>query len=106
MASSGPPEDRPHVMTSGDELTRLRQSEELFRLLVSSVQDYAIFMLDPAGQVISWNAGAQRIKGYEPEEIIGKHFSIFYPPEDVDAHKPDHELEVATAYGSLEDEGW
>ena len=85
---------------------RLRQSEELFRLLVSSVQDYAIFMLDPGGHIISWNAGAQRIKGYEPEEIIGKHFSVFYPKEDVESRKPWRELDVATAYGSMEDEGW
>src|SRR5688572_21696526 len=60
----------------------LRHSEESFRLLVSSVKDYAIFMLDPEGHVATWNEGAHRIKGYEPEEIIGKHFSIFYP-EDV-----------------------
>src|SRR5438067_1668817 len=96
MASSGPPEHRPHVMTTADELA----------LLVESVQDYAIFMLDPTGHIISWNAGAQRIKGYEPDEIMGKHFSVFYPQEDIDAGKPERELKIATEYGSMEDEGW
>jgi PAS domain S-box-containing protein len=75
-------------------------------LLVSSVVDYAIFMLDPTGVIISWNAGAERIKGWRAEEIIGRHFSAFYPPEDVAARKPDRELEIAAADGRLEDEGW
>ena len=77
-----------------------------YRLLVHGVVDYAIFMLDPTGHVISWNAGAERIKGYRPEEIIGKHFSVFYPPEDNAAGKPDRELETAIAEGRVEDEGW
>jgi PAS domain S-box-containing protein len=85
---------------------RLRQSEELFRLLVSSVRDYAIFMLDPNGNVATWNAGARRIKQYEANEIIGRHFSTFYPEEDVKAGKPEWELKVATEKGSVEDEGW
>jgi PAS domain S-box-containing protein len=84
----------------------LRESEELFRLLVASVNDYAIFMLDPGGHVISWNAGARRIKQYEPEEILGKHFSIFYPEADVRAKKPERELEIAVREGRVEDEGW
>ena len=84
----------------------LRQSEERFRVLVEAVQDYAIFMLEPDGVISSWNVGAQRIKGYRPSEIIGKHFSIFYPEEDVRAGKPDRELEVAARDGRLEDEGW
>jgi PAS domain S-box-containing protein len=83
---------------------QLRQSEEVFRLLVSSVKDYAIFLLDPGGHVATWNAGAQRIKGYAPEEIIGKHFSTFYPEED--QWKPPQELEIAKRDGSVEDEGW
>ena len=83
---------------------RLRQSEEMFRLLVASVRDYAIFLLDPGGHVRTWNAGAQRIKGYTPEDIIGHHFSEFYPPED--KWKPAYELEVAIREGSVEDEGW
>ena len=85
---------------------RLRQSEELFRLLVESVRDYAIFMLDPEGHVTTWNAGAQRIKGYEPAEIIGKSYSQFFPPEDVLAGKPQRELDLAREQGAIEDEGW
>ncbi|MEA2642543.1 MAG: hypothetical protein QOF51_3937 [Chloroflexota bacterium] len=84
----------------------LRLSEERFRLLVSSVRDYAIFMLDPDGRVSSWNEGAQRIKGYTAADIIGRHFSQFYPPEDLEAGKPAMELEVALAEGRFEDEGW
>ena len=84
---------------------QLRRSEELFRLLVESVKDYAIFMLDPGGHIISWNAGAQRIKQYKPEEIIGKHFSIFYPEEDKYT-KPERELREAVRDGRIEDEGW
>jgi hypothetical protein len=85
---------------------RLRQSEELFRLLVGSVKEYAIFMLDPEGNIASWNEGAHRIKGYEASEIIGRHFSNFYPEEDIRAGKPARELEVAKEQGSIEDEGW
>jgi PAS domain S-box-containing protein len=85
---------------------RLRQSEEMFRLLVGSVQEYAIFMLDPEGYITSWNAGARRIKGYEPSEIIGRHFSVFYPEADRKAHKPERELEIARKEGSVIDEGY
>ncbi|MEA2490641.1 MAG: hypothetical protein QOH21_2433 [Acidobacteriota bacterium] len=85
---------------------RLRRSEEIFRLLVSAVKDYAIFMLDAEGRVATWNEGAHRLKQYEPEEIIGKHFSIFYPPADVAAGKTERELEIARREGSVEDEGW
>lgn len=85
---------------------RLRQSEEIFRLLVRSVKDYAIFLLDPDGHIATWNEGAHRIKGYEPEEIIGKHFSIFYPESDVRDGKPELELAIAREQGSVEDEGW
>jgi PAS domain S-box-containing protein len=83
----------------------LQQSEERFRLLVEKVKDYAIFALDTEGKVASWNIGAERIKGYRPEEIIGKHFSVFYPPEDIAAGKPENELQVATAEGRFEDVG-
>ncbi len=83
----------------------LRLSEERFRLLVERVQDYAIFMLDPSGHVVSWNAGAQKNKGYEAAEIIGKHFSVFYPPE-VAQGWPDEELRIALRDGRFEDEGW
>src|SRR6185295_17480678 len=82
------------------------QSEELFRLLVESVRDYAIFMLDPAGRVATWNIGARRIKGYTESEIVGRHFSTFYPEEDVRGGKCEYELEVAAQDGRFEDEGW
>src|SRR5271169_702392 len=84
----------------------LRRTEERFRLLVDAVQDYAIFMLDVQGHVSSWNTGAERIKGYTVSEIIGKHFSVFYPEEDLRACKPERELEIAAKEGRFEDEGW
>jgi PAS domain S-box-containing protein len=84
----------------------LRQSEERFRLLVEGVKDYAIFMLDANGFVASWNSGAERIKGYSADEIIGKHFSLFYPAEARESGWPEHELQVAAQRGSFIDEGW
>lgn len=84
----------------------LRQSEELFRVLVDGVTDYAIYMLDPSGKVISWNAGAERIKGYKPDEIIGDHFSRFYLPEEVEAGAPANSLSIARETGRFENEGW
>ncbi|MDP3761410.1 MAG: PAS domain S-box protein [Ramlibacter sp.] len=84
----------------------LRASEERFRLLVESVRDYAIFMLDPDGIIRSWNAGAQTLKGYAAGEIIGRHFSSFYTPQDQQAGKPAAELRTARANGRVEDEGW
>ena len=75
-------------------------------MLVESVKDYAIFMLDPAGLVVTWNIGAERIKGYSAEEILGRHFSCFYPPKDVQAGVPARALETAAAQGRSEDEGW
>ena len=84
----------------------LRQSEERFRLLVEGVSDYAIFMLDVNGNIATWNVGAQRIKGYEADEIIGKHFSLFYPSEAVESGWPAHELTMAAQTGSFVDEGW
>jgi PAS domain S-box-containing protein len=84
----------------------LRQSEEGFRLLVEGVQDYAIFMLSPQGHVVSWNKGAERIKGYKVDEIIGKHFSCFYPPEAIAQGKPEQELRTAMEHGHINDEGW
>ena len=85
---------------------KVRHSEERFRLLVEAVQDYAIFMLDPLGYIVSWNIGAQRIKGYQGAEIIGKHFSCFYLPEDLQNKKPQLELRLAAKNGRFEDEGW
>ena len=90
----------------GEGKENLRQSEERFKLLVESVRDYAIFMLDPQGHVLTWNAGATRFKGYRAEEIIGQHFSRFYPPEEVARGLPEHELQVAAKEGAFEDEGW
>jgi PAS domain S-box-containing protein len=85
---------------------RVRQSEERFRMLVEGVQDYAIFLLDTSGHVASWNAGAERIKGYTAGEIIGKHMSVFYPPEALASNWPARELEEALRSGRFEDEGW
>lgn len=81
-------------------------SSDMHRLLVETVQDYAIFALDPDGYILSWNAGAQRFKGYTAEEIIGKHFSIFYPRELVAEGYPEFELRTAANTGRFEDEGW
>jgi PAS domain S-box-containing protein len=83
----------------------LRASQEQFRLLVQSVTDYAIYMLDPEGNVSSWNAGAQRIKGYAPGEIIGRHFSTFYIPADRATGEPQKALEIAAREGRFEKEG-
>ena len=82
------------------------QNDSLYRLLVESVVDYAIFLLNAHGNVASWNEGAQRINGYLPEEIIGRHFSTFYTAEDKARHKPEWELETAIREGRVEDEAW
>jgi protein-histidine pros-kinase len=84
----------------------LRRSEERSRLLIDGVTDYAIFMLDPSGHVVTWNQGAQRCKGYRADEIIGKSFSCFYPPGDREAGKPEAELRQALAAGVCRDENW
>jgi PAS domain S-box-containing protein len=84
----------------------LRQSEENLRLLFQGVKDYAILSLDEAGRITSWNEGAQRIKGYSSEEIIGQHFSKFYTPEAVAADQPSEELRIAAEQGRFEEEGW
>jgi PAS domain S-box-containing protein len=103
---------RGYVMITRDITERHRdegslgQSEERFRLLVEGVRDYAIFMLDPDGIVISWNAGAEKNKGYTAAEILGKHFSTFYPDEQVKNGWPQEELRRALAAGQFEDEGW
>jgi len=79
---------------------------ELYKLLVDSVQDYAIFFMDADGYIQTWNKGAQKNKGYTAVEIVGKHFSIFYPQKDKDNRKPERELEYARKHGRVEDEGW
>jgi len=84
----------------------LRASEERFHLMVKHVEDYAIFMLDAEGRVATWNAGAERIKGYRADEIIGRHFACFYTPDDVRAGKPERLLQEAVSRGRCEDEAW
>jgi PAS domain S-box-containing protein len=95
LAAQRPPPHVPQPSWSDD-----------YRLLVDSVSDYAVFMLDPAGRVMTWNRGAERIKRYTPDEIIGEHFSRFYPREDIEGGKPDQELKTAVEMGRVEDEGW
>lgn len=103
MSSSAKREGNPaHRDLVGDESS----VESLLRLLVDTVRDYAIFVLDSTGHIMSWNPGAERLKGYSAEEIIGTHFSAFYPEEDVRAGKPAWELEIAERDGRIEDEGW
>jgi PAS domain S-box-containing protein len=84
----------------------LRQSEDLFRLLVEGVREYAIFMLGPDGRVVSWNEGAERIQGYEVSEAVGEHLSVFYTEEDIERGLPGEELRVAAIEGRFEEEGW
>jgi PAS domain S-box-containing protein len=88
------------------EIERLKRGEEVFRQMVHAVKDYGIFMLDPGGHVMTWNEGAERIKGFTARDIIGQHFSKFYPPEDLAAGKPAMELREATRVGRFEDVGW
>ena len=83
-----------------------RYDPELYRLLIESVRDYAIFALDATGHIRTWNVGAQRLKGYTTDEILGRHFSVFYTPEDVAAGRPQRNLEIAGREGRVEDEGW
>ena len=103
----------PHVIAFVQDATErrrtqeaLRSSEENFRLLVEGVGDHAILMLDPEGKVVTWNQGAQRIKGWSPIEILGRHFSVFYSAEDIESGQPDRDLELAAAEGRTQSEGW
>jgi PAS domain S-box-containing protein len=96
---SGGPDLRASPMTPGVD-------PRLFQLLAERVQDYAIFLLDREGRIASWNAGAEKIKQYRADEVIGKHFSVFYPPADIARQWPEHELKLATREGRFEDEGW
>src|SRR5687767_13259881 len=95
----------PRALGDGQNVTAVL-TEDRFRLLVESVKDYAIFMLDPDGRVATWNVGAERIKGYEAHEIIGRHFSVFYEPEALASGICDRELEAAARDGRCEDEGF
>lgn len=94
------------ITTETETTRRLYDTERRFRLLVESVSDYAIFMLDPTGHVVTWNTGAQKLKGYRADEIIGQHFRIFYTPDAQQRRHPEHELELATRDGRYEEEGW
>lgn len=94
------------VLASIIDISERKRLESDFRLLVEGVQDYAIIMLDPKGMVSTWNLGAERFKGYSADEIIGRHFSIFYPPEEIALGKPEIELKIAKERGRIEDEGW
>ena len=97
-------EGRPHGIT--DIAGKLKESERTFRMLVESVTDYAIFMLDSEGYVANWNPGAERIKGYSRTEIVGKHFSRFYTEEDRLAGVPEQALATARGQGRFEQESW
>jgi len=112
-ANPNPAKDSPERQTSAppradpvQRPTEQSQSPEVFRLLVEQVKDYAIFMLDPGGIVRTWNEGARRIKGYEAQEIIGQHFSVFYTPGDIESEKPGFDLRMAQEMGRYEEEGW
>src|SRR5271154_4401070 len=83
----------------------LRESQEQYRMLLDGIEDYAIFMMDPEGRIVSWNAGAERIKGYRADEIIGHNFSCFFPPEDVERGRPAEILRIAAANGRHEEQG-
>ncbi len=99
-------ESREGELISESESSSSAEMAEMFRLLIESVKDYAIYMLDTEGRIVSWSAGARNIKGYRTEEILGKHFSIFYPPEDAASGRPELELKTAQLEGRFEDEGW
>lgn len=89
-----------------ESIEALRRSEERFRFLIDSVTDYAIYMLDADGNVATWNVGAERMKGYSAQEIVGQHFSVFFPPEDAQSGNPARELAIARSKDRFEEEGW
>jgi PAS domain S-box-containing protein len=101
-----PASPRPPRRQGAEASKRSPRTNVPFQLLVESIKDYAIFMLDPAGHIVSWNAGAQRIKGYRADEILGRHFSCFYPSESQRSGWPDYELRAAASEARFEDEGW
>ena len=102
---SAPRSWKPTIAELESNQQELRHSEEIFRLLVEGVREYAIFMLGPDGRIVSWNEGAERVQGYEVSEA-GEHFSVFYTEEDVDRGLPGEELRVAAIEGRFEEEGW
>jgi PAS domain S-box-containing protein len=93
-------------MAGGTLASQLSEERLRFRLLVDGVKDYAIMMLDTQGRVASWNTGAERIKGYRSDEVIGRHISLFYRPDAVESRHPDHVLAIAREHGRYEEEGW
>lgn len=93
-------------MVSADCLDHPVMPAHRYEQLVQSVVDYAIYMLDPSGHVVSWNAGAQRIKGYRADEVIGQHFSLFFTPQDCTEGRPERLLRQALEQGVAQDEGW
>jgi PAS domain S-box-containing protein len=97
---------RKEIIEHEDTEAGLRASEERFRLLIDAIKDYAIFRLDPAGHVVTWNPGAERLYGYSAKEIIGQHFSRFYLPEDLEANKTGRELAAVVEQGRYSEEGW
>ncbi|RQS12362.1 response regulator [Burkholderia sp. Bp9002] len=103
--SDSPPERDPRQTPEVRTLTH-QYAEFRFRTVVESITDYAVFMLDREGHVVTWNAGAEHIKGYRADEIIGRHFSCFYPPDAIAAGRPSRALAEAAAHGRFEDEGW
>ncbi|WP_224995118.1 PAS domain-containing protein, partial [Cesiribacter sp. SM1] len=103
---SGGAESYDHMLSSVAIKQALEDNEAIYKLLVDSVKDYAIFMLDTRGYIITWNEGAQRLKGYTKEEITNKHFSIFYTKEALDTNHPAYELRIASTEGRFEEEGW
>src|SRR5687767_506155 len=96
----------PPARTPRPTLVRDPPGEEQFRVFIESVRDYALLILDPEGRITTWNKGAEAIKGWSANEVIGKHFSIFYPPESIVEGLPERELAGATDEGRYEDEGW
>ena len=100
----------PEKNRASDDLQAPRVSRHVtdadYRLMVESIADYAIFLLDPDGMILSWNRGAQKMKGYEAGEVLGRHIALFYPQEQIDRNAPEHGLNVARETGIFEDEGW
>jgi PAS domain S-box-containing protein len=106
LAASADAKDEPAPIAQTRLANTIEHGGRIYQLMVEAVRDYAIFMLDPNGYVASWNTGAERIKGYSAAEIIGQHFSVFYPPEAVATGHPQNELKIAEAEGRFEEEGW
>src|SRR3954471_6690477 len=105
-SGSAPHEHTPIIPIGNTGLAEaIKHGGKIYQLMVEAVRDYAIFMLDPKGHVASWNRGAERIKGYTADEIIGQHFSVFYPRSAVEIGHPQHELDVAADVGRFEEEG-